>query len=202
MFGVALLTGACGSATTANMSTVSSGGSESTVGAATSATPGALTGMGATVAQMGAQHGVDQIPGGACSAEPHCFGASIKNDENALYQFTSISVGNGLIDGYSQAFLPNTTLANAESGVLQWLPPDSRMSAVTPDNNGGGCAMFNITSPTLAKLFTDPKIGDPQGVVGVQVGYIDANLTQVYDPNNIQHAYLTIGPSDPTAACG
>lgn len=163
-----------------------------------------LSGMGATVAQMTKAHGVDQGPGKVCTGgpPPGCFGAPIKNDEDALYQFTAVSIDDGIVDGYTQAFNNGTTIAQAESQVLQWMPKDAKMTAITIDRNGGSCAMANISSATLAKLFSKAsKIGDPKGVIGVEFGYIDANLNQVYNSNNIEHADLSVAPSDPTAAC-
>ena len=150
---------------------------------------------------MKSAHGVDRGPGETCTSGPVCFGASIKNDEGELYQFTGVSITGGIVDGYTQAFLPGTTLASAESQILQWMPKDATMTAVTIDRNGGSCAMANISSPTLAKVFSAPKIGDPKGVVGIELGYIDANLHQVYNPGNVEHADLSVLPTDPTAAC-
>jgi len=160
------------------------------------------TGIGATVAQMGRRHGVSYIRGGLCSAAPHCFGPGFSNEEGRGYQFTAVSVGDGIISEYTQAFNSNTTLSQAEAQILEWLPSDAQMSPVVIDHNGGSCAMFNITSSVLAKIFSaHPKIGDPTGVLGVELGYIDSNLNQVYNPNNIEHADLSVTPTDPTAAC-
>ncbi len=62
--------------------------------------------------------------------------------------------------------------------------------------------MFNITSPTLATIFASvPSIGNSTGVLGVEVGYVDANLNNTYDPNNIESAQIGIGPVDPSAGC-
>jgi hypothetical protein len=49
------------------------------------------------------------------------------------------------------------------------------MSAPTIEHNGGSCAMFNITSPTLATIFVaSPKVGDASGMLGVELSYTDA----------------------------
>jgi len=191
--------GACGSS--AGTKTTSSTTPTTSPTATTSQHQSAISGMGATLAEFKAVHGQDMIKGGACSAGPYCFGADIKNDEDAGYQVTGASIDDGIVDGYTQAFLPNTTLASAESQILQWMPKDAKMTSVTIDHHGGSCAMANISSATLARLFSAPKIGDPKGIVGVELGYIDANLNQVYNPNNIQHADLSVLPTDPSAAC-
>ena len=153
---------------------------------------------------MKAAHGLDGGSGsGVCSVANSCFGGGLTNDESEKpYQFVNVTIDDGIIDGYQQNFVPNTTLSTAESEVLQWMPKDATMSALTVDDNGGSCAMFNISSPTLATVFSAaPKIGDPQGVLGVVLSYTDANLNISYNPNNIQDASISVAPSDPTAAC-
>ena len=71
------------------------------------------------------------------------------------------------------------------------------MSAVTILHKGGSCAVYTITSsPTLAKIFSaHPKIDDPEGVVAVEMQYIDSNLNEVYNPSNIEDASLDAGDS-------
>jgi len=46
-----------------------------------------------------------------------------------------------------------------------------------------------------------PAIGDPQGNLGVEFGYVDANLNNVYDPNNVQSATISILPTNPSDLC-
>ena len=76
------------------------------------------------------------------------------------------------------------------------------MGAITIDHNGGDCALFNITSATLGKLFgAVPKIGDRQGVIGVELSRVGSNQTLAYAPNDIQTASLSVAPSDPTSGC-
>jgi hypothetical protein len=150
-----------------------------------------LSGIGASPAQMKAAHGVSFIKGGLCSASPHCFGPVIRNKEGFGYLFTADMFQSGVLTDYSQAFATNTSLASAEAQVLRWLPSDAKMSAVTIDRTGGSCALYTITSPTLAKLFAaHPKIQDPQGEISVEMGYIDSNLNMSYNPKNIEHADL------------
>jgi hypothetical protein len=129
----------------------------------TSAASSNLTGLGATVAQMKAKHGADSGPGVLCTAANSCFGAGVTNDESGkTYQFVDVSVQAGLIVGYQQNFPTNTSVSVAESQILQWLPKDSIMGAVTIDHTGGSCALYNITSPTLAQLFAASQFDDPR----------------------------------------
>lgn len=154
------------------------------------------------MAAMKAAHGSDSGPGAKCTAANACFGGGLRNDESGeTYQFTTVLVAAGLITGYEQNFPPDTSLSTAKSEVLQWMPKDATMGPVTVDHNGGSCGLTDITSPTLAKLFSAPAIGDPQGVIGVEFSYTDANLDLSYDPNNIQDASMSVAPSDPTAGC-
>ena len=158
--------------------------------------------MGATVARMKALHGADNGPGPACTAANSCFGAPVTNDESGkTYQFTSVLMSGGLITSYQQNFVPNTNVSTAEAEIMQWMPKDATMSALTVDQNGGSCAMYNITSPTLATIFSARSIGDPQGVLGVKLSYTDSNLNITYDPNNVQEASISIVPSNPTVTC-
>ncbi len=111
-------------------------------------------------------------------------------------------VGDGIIGGYQQNFTDNTAASVAEQEVLHWLPADSTMTALKVDRHGGSCGLFNITSPTLAALFSaHPQIGDPQGVLGVELSYTDSNLNITYDANNVQDASISVLPVDPTANC-
>jgi hypothetical protein len=164
-----------------------------------------LTGIGATVANFSKAHGADRgSNGGFCSAANSCFGPPVRNDESgSTYLFTDVDVGGGLIAGYQQNFVPNTTLGEAESEILQYMPADATMSAVTvdKDNSGNSCGLFNITSPTLAAIFSPPAIGDPQGIIGVELEYTNANLNITYDPNNIQDAGLSPLPVNPSDSC-
>ena len=137
------------------------------VSATSPAARGSNAGIGATKAQIAKAHGVSFIKGGTCSAAPHCFGPRLQNKEGTSYQFTGDSFQDGLLIAYTQNFTSNTTLAEAETQVLRWLPSDSKMSTVAIDHNDGTCAIFTITSPTLAKLFAaHPDIQDSQGIVG------------------------------------
>jgi hypothetical protein len=161
-----------------------------------------LAGIGSTVAHIMVLHGRDEVAGGLCSSGPVCFGAPIHNTEGDKFQFADVSAVDGIVDGYTQAFPTDTNLSAARSQILLWLPEDATISAFTIDHNGGSCALFNITSPTLATVFRAvPAIGDPQGVLGVELSYTDANKNIVYDPDNVQRARISITASSPTVPC-
>lgn len=161
-----------------------------------------LKGIGATVAEMKDAHGLARGPGQVCTAKDSCFGARVTDATSGkTYLFTSVDIASGLIVGYTQNFRNGTSLAAAEKAILRWFPADAVMGPLTVDDNGGSCGMFNITSPTLGTLFANPKVGDPQGVVGVELNYINANLNIVYDPHNVQEADVYVGPINPSDSC-
>lgn len=84
---------------------------------------------------------------------------------------------------------------------MEYVPSDGTASCVVIDNNGS-CAMYNITSPAFAGVFgAFPKIGDPSGVVGVELSYTDSNDNIVYNPNNIQSTNVIVGPTNPSDNC-
>lgn len=214
--GVALGLAACTSSSAS--STTSSSSSTTTIAAphptttSTTAVPvttspaasaaSQLTGIGTTLARMEAIHGLDNGPGSTCATTGACFGAPVVNDESGrTYQFTSVSVVGGLITGYQQNFAPDTTVSAAESEIMQWMPKDATLGPLTIDENGGSCALFNITSPTLASLFNTALIGDGQGVLAVELSYTDPDLNVIYDPNDVQDAAIAATSSDPSSSC-
>ena len=161
----------------------------------------ALTGMGANVAEMTAAHGADWKRGGACTAVNACFGPQIFSEGQKTWQFGDVLVSDGLVTGYTQSFPAGTSLATAETEIMQWMPKDSMLGQLSVDHNGGSCAMLDVTSPTLGKVFSDPKIGDPQGEVGVVMDTITANIETVYNPSDIEEAVLSVAPVDPSTSC-
>jgi hypothetical protein len=159
-------------------------------------------GIGSTTASMKSAHGRARGPGEVCSATNSCFGSPLRNDESGdTFQFTNVLVAAGLITGYGQNFVRGTSSASALSQVLEWLPKGSVASRVTVDHIGGSCGFVTITSPALAKVLSAPKIGDPSGVIGVDLEYINANLDIVYNPNNVEDAQVEVGAFSPKDSC-
>jgi hypothetical protein len=202
---IAVLLAACGSSSSTATST-STGKTAPTTGTTLAPSAAAisakLAGIGATVARIMELHGRDEVAGGLCSSGPVCFGAPIRNTEGDKFQFANVSVTDGIVNGYTQAFPTDTNLSTARSEILLWLPRDATISALTVNHNGGSCAQFDVKSPTLATVFSAvPAIGDPQGVLGVTLSYSDANKNVAFDPHNIQNARISTTPTDPTATC-
>ena len=162
------------------------------------------TGIGATLQAWKTAHRADHGPGALCTAANSCFGPSLDNSTcGNVYEFTTVSVDANIVDGYSQCFGNDTSFATAVREMLALFPKDARVGRLivvhTPGT--GTCGLFNVTSRTLARVFANPKIGDPQGVVGVDMNYINSNYQYVFSTSNVQEASLGVAPVDPSAGC-
>jgi hypothetical protein len=145
-------------------------------------------------------HGALAIGGLPC--EERVFGAPVHDDESGhTFQFTGMSFDDGLADAYTENFPPGTTIAEAKGDVMKTMPKDAAITSFVVGTVGGSCGWITVSSPTLAKLLSTPKIGDPQGVIGVEFTYTNANLDVVYNPNNIQDAAVSTLPVDPAGGC-
>jgi hypothetical protein len=196
----------CGGAAPSGTSPATTGPSSAAATAAPTPTelPASFGYLGATVAQFKAAHGADSGPGAICTAVNACFGPSLVNDESGpapTYEFGNVSVDGGIVSGYSMNFATGTTIADAKAAVLAWLPRDTVTTLYKVDHNNGSCVLWNLRSPTLARELGTPKIGDPQGELGVTLGYVTRDLTNLYDPNNVEHADISVLPNSPTDSC-
>jgi hypothetical protein len=161
-------------------------------------------GRGSTVTAWKHAYGKsDRGPGVLCTARNiYCFGAPVRNtDSGRTYQFAPVDFTAGIVDGYQENFPKGTSLATVEAALSRMLPKDVGAFAVVVDNNGGSCGLINLTSPTLGKELGNPKFGDPQGVIGIELQYIDANLDSVYSPSNVQTVSVGGLAYSPTDNC-
>jgi hypothetical protein len=143
-------------------------------------------------------------PGVICHAENSCFGPTLVNDEsgpNLSPEFGDVSVDAGIVDGYTMNFATGTTIAEAKAEVLAWLPRDTVTTYYAINHTNGSCAMWNVRSKTLGLVLGAPSIGDPQGDLGITLGYVDANFDNVYESTNIEHADIDVAPDDPSDGC-
>ena len=85
--------------------------------------------------------------------------------------------------------------------VAREVPTDASFSSVAIDHHASSCGILKITNHTLARIFANPKIGDPKGIVGVELNYIDADLNSVYHTANIQTVSVGIGALSPKQDC-
>ena len=158
--------------------------------------------LGATMQQFTAAHGPpDSGPG--CSAAA-CFGPSFVNDESGpgpTHEFDGVAPDGGIVSGYTMNFPNGTTIADAKAAVLAWLPRDTVTTMYKVVDNNGSCVLWNLRSPTLARELGTPAIGDPHGDLGVTLGHVGSDLTNHYDPNNVEHADIGVLPFSPTDSC-
>lgn len=158
--------------------------------------------LGSSIADFTTAHGADTGPGAICSSPNSCFGVDVTNDESgATFEFVNTSVDDDMVDGYQMNFPNGTTIADAKAAVLAWLPRDTAATFFAVDHTGGSCGLWNLRSGTLGTLLGTPTIGDPQGVLGVDFSYTDANLNITYNPNNIQDASIDVAPNSLSNSC-
>jgi len=146
-------------------------------------------------------------PGISCTG---CFGPPVTNSESGYgstpgttYQFVLVSADDGIIDGFQENFPDDSTLNDVETAMYQVMPPDTKIVYfhVIQSSANGSCALLNMQSPTLARVLANPKIGDPQGIVGVELSNTDSNDNGFYSATNIGDAQVGVAPEDPTGGC-
>jgi hypothetical protein len=157
-------------------------------------------GIGSTVAQMTAAYGVARGPGLLCSSADSCFGGPVQNDESGhTYQYTTVSVQNGLVLGYTMNFAKGTTASDAVLQLLLGLPHDATHTAIVVGHNAAtnsSCGLLNITSPTIGRILTKAgETGIPghsTDELGVYLSYTNPSQNAVYDPNNVEDASVSV----------
>jgi hypothetical protein len=99
----------------------------------------------------------------------------------------------GRIIRFVYAMPEGTSQAAAMQQIMAQLPPDSvtttpiKVLAPTP-STGSVCAVWNLRSPTLARLLGPPPIGDTAGDIGIVFSTVGPDLTKTYNPNSIDTA--------------
>ncbi len=164
--------------------------------------PLGLTGLGAYETAWNARHQLDSSKSGGDAYLPAVAGggdtwASVTFAKSHGYRVVGYDYQTGTGNGIS---------ASAMKGyVRQQLPSDA---VVLGDVVQGGslaprqCEIIAYKSATLARAFSDPEIGDPQGyamVVFTSSGTPDFS----YDPNQVDGAGVSLGsgPADLTGSC-
>ena len=205
VIGLLVLAG-CGGAAPSSSSPATIGTSSAPATAASTPTelPASFGYLGATVAQFKAAHGADSGPGIICTAVNSCFGPGLVNAETGpapTYEFITVSVTGGIVDGYLMEFPNGTPILAPKAYVLEWLPRDTVTTLYKIARINGSCVLWNVRSRTLARVLGAPAIGDPQGDLGIVLGYVTSDLTNLYDPNNVEHADISVLPNSPTDSC-
>ena len=105
--------------------------------------------------------------------------------------FRAVHHGDGRVLAFSLDFQSGTTLDAAESEVVRQLPSDATYGPLMVQTH---CALWNFTSPTLARLLGTSTIGDTTGMVGVEFNSGPAAsdpTVNTYNISSIRSAILT-----------
>lgn len=187
-----MLAAGCGSS-----ETTSSAGESQT--ATTHAATG-WTGYGAKVADWASAH--EQ---GAGCAPNQCSGPTVQTGPNeSEHEFTSVDAGGAedRIDGYTQALGESVIPAAAKQDVLALLPRDTHtLDFWVEHGTNGSCGLWNVQSATLAHWLADPKIGDPQGVLGIDLYKPNANGESEYSESGVAFANVTLAKNGHGTGC-
>jgi hypothetical protein len=149
------------------------------------------TGMGAPLSAFETAHPPQT---GGCPAGG-CYGSVIPyTGQGQCCEFEALSTTgppDNRVDGYTQAFPVGTSLATARLEVFALMPRDTKTTAfsIHHDSSGTACAFWNVQSPTLGKWFSTKKVGDPQGVMGIDLNTV--NTQKVFSSKNVTQAEIS-----------
>jgi hypothetical protein len=162
----------------------------------------AWTGLGATLPDWESAH-----PRGreGCS-EGHCYGRKVQLGPNeSQYEFITVETTGppeNRVDGYTQALGEGVIEATAKAAVQRLLPRDTRTLNFFVKHQNGSCGNWNVQSATLARWFAaNPHVGDPQGILGIDLYYANSNGESEYNPNKVSIANVSVGPTSHDASC-
>lgn len=194
LLAVSLLAVGCGSSGTTSSSTSSTPTSQTTAGHTAS-----WTGLGTKLADWETAHprGTD-----GCSAGT-CFGPKVQTGPNeSSYEFVTVeTTPETRVDGWTQNLGEGQIEAAAKVAVRQLLPKDTRTLQFFIDHENGSCAIWNVQSATLGRWFAAPKVGDPQGLMSIDLTGSNANGEPVWDPEKVTTANVSLGTTKLGTSC-
>jgi hypothetical protein len=179
---VAVLAAGCGGSTSTTSST---GAAQSRARTSTASAHSGGSGMGAPLPAFATAHPLQE--GGGYGSRTSYPGAG------QCCEFVELSTTgppDSRVDGYTQAFAIGTSVAAAKLEVLALMPSDTRTTAffIRHDSSGHTCGLWNVQTPTLGKWFSTKKVGDPQGVMGIDLNTM--NTQQVFSAQNVTQAVI------------
>ncbi|HEY5273191.1 MAG TPA: hypothetical protein VIJ34_08160 [Acidimicrobiales bacterium] len=142
-----------------------------------------LSGFGDTMHQWARSFPADT---NGCAA-PNCYGPAVRNS-TANFEFTYITTAKGRVDGFDVALRRGTPFVRAELRVAELFPGDIQMSSldiIHRDLFGNACAVYNLSSKTIAHVFGDKAFGDSHGTVGVELATVLPSGETAYEPGNV-----------------
>jgi len=121
-----------------------------------------------------------------------CYGPVVPNS-SANYEFTYVTTNKGRVDGFDMALRRGTSYVRAQLQIAELFPNDIQMSSldvIHEDSFGNGCAVYNLSSKTLAHVFGDRAFGDSHGTVGVELATVLPSGDTTYEAGNVNLAIV------------
>jgi hypothetical protein len=120
------------------------------------------------------------------------------------HQWTTVGRGNGRITHFTYSLPEGTPEASAKQAALAQLPRDATTTTpltVQHDSMGNSCSLWNLRSPTLARVLGPPPEGDTAGDIGIDLYTYSNDGEFRYDPNNIDTAVISDITQSADAPC-
>jgi hypothetical protein len=121
-----------------------------------------------------------------------CYGPRVaKSSDN--FKFSYVTSEKGRVDGFDIALQRGTSLARAELEVAELFPRDMQMGSVTVihrDSEGNSCAVYNVNSKSIERIFGKRAFGNSDGSVGVELTKVLPNGNTVYNSGDIDLALV------------
>lgn len=156
--------------------------------AASGASAAKLNGFGDPVARFQAQFGRDSV---GCEASS-CYGPQVPHS-SGKFQFSYVTTARGRVDGFDLALPRGTSYLKAELEIAQLFPTDIQMGSLNVihhDTDGNACAVYDLQSKTIAKIFGKKAFGNSDGTVGVELARVLPNGATTYTETNLNLALI------------
>jgi hypothetical protein len=197
----AVLAAGCGSVSTTNGTKAA----QSPARNPTVSAPAGWSGMGAPVSAFETAHPPQMSPG-ACP-QGDCYGNAVSPayiGQGQCCEFVDLSTTGppeNRVDGYTQAFPVGSSITLAMNRVRVLMPSDTTTTAffINHDSTGHTCAIWNVQSHTLGQWFSAKKVGDGQGVMGIDLNTM--NTQQVFSAKNVTQAVIRMGAAGRRRDC-
>ena len=133
----------------------------------------------------------------------NCYGQVVPHSSNR-YEFSYVTTAKGRVDGFDLALSRGTSLVRAELRIAELFPGDVQMDSLTVihhDAFGNSCAVYNLQSKILERLFGTRAFGNSHGTIGVELTRVLPSGSTRYNPNNLNLALVVPGYLGSDANC-
>jgi hypothetical protein len=117
-----------------------------------------------------------------CNAS-NCYGPTVPHSTNR-YEFSYVTTAKGRVDGFDIALRRGTPLLRVQLRIAELFPADAQMGSLTVihrDSQGNSCAVFNMQSKIIERIFGKRAFGNSSGTVGVELAKVLPNGTTTYN---------------------